>query len=82
MPAPAQNQPDQPQQQPSVQAQQMVSPPAKADQPQPVVAGSTISGSTISDGSQSQSLGNAARQAKQRKACLELAKDNPSITCK
>jgi hypothetical protein len=26
-------------------------------------------------------LGDAARKAKQHKACLELAKDNPSITC-
>jgi hypothetical protein len=26
-------------------------------------------------------LGDAARRSKQRKACLELAKDNPSITC-
>jgi hypothetical protein len=38
-------------------------------------------GSTISTDS-SGSLGDAARRAKQRKACLELAKDNPSITCK
>lgn len=29
-----------------------------------------------------ESLGDAARSAKQRKACLELARDNPSITCK
>jgi hypothetical protein len=28
------------------------------------------------------SLGDAARKAKQHKACLELAKDNPSIVCK
>ena len=28
------------------------------------------------------SLGDAARRAKQRKACLELTKDNPSISCK
>jgi hypothetical protein len=28
-----------------------------------------------------ESLGDTARRAKQRKACLELAKDNPSITC-
>jgi hypothetical protein len=28
------------------------------------------------------SLADAARRAKERKACLELAKDNPSITCK
>jgi hypothetical protein len=30
---------------------------------------------------QQESLGDAARRSKQRKACLELAKDNPSITC-
>lgn len=29
----------------------------------------------------SMSVGDAAKQAKQHKACLELAKDNPSITC-
>ncbi len=28
------------------------------------------------------SLGDSARKQKQRKACLELAKDNPSIVCK
>ena len=55
--------------------------PSQADQPQPLAAGSTISGSTISDRSQSQGVGEASRQAKQHKACLELAKDNPSITC-
>ena len=32
--------------------------------------------------SQDESSGDAARQAKQHVACLELAKDNPSITCK
>ncbi|MGD1080461.1 MAG: hypothetical protein ABR881_19250 [Candidatus Sulfotelmatobacter sp.] len=31
--------------------------------------------------SQDNSLGDAARKAKQHKACLDLAKDNPSITC-
>jgi len=29
-----------------------------------------------------ESLGDAARRAKQHKACLDLAKDNPSIICK
>jgi hypothetical protein len=29
-----------------------------------------------------ESLGDAAKRMKQRKACLELAKDNPSIICK
>ena len=64
------------------QAQQVVTPSPETDQPQPVMAGSTVAGSTISKGSENQSLGDAARQAKQHKACLELAKDNPSITCK
>lgn len=31
--------------------------------------------------SRDESLADAARSAKQHKACLELAKDNPSITC-
>jgi len=31
---------------------------------------------------QEESLGDAARRSKQQKACLELAKDNPSVTCK
>jgi hypothetical protein len=31
--------------------------------------------------SQQDSLGDAAKKAKQHKACLELAKDNPAITC-
>ena len=31
--------------------------------------------------SQDNSLGDAARKAKQHKACLDLAKDNPSISC-
>lgn len=31
--------------------------------------------------SQDNGLGDAARKAKQHKACLDLAKDNPSITC-
>jgi hypothetical protein len=35
---------------------------------------------TISNGSES--LGDAARKQKQHQACLELAKDNPSIVCK
>jgi len=36
----------------------------------------------ISTAREEESLGEAARRAKQRKACLELAKDNPSIVCK
>jgi len=31
--------------------------------------------------SQDNSMGDAARKAKQHKACLDLARDNPSITC-
>jgi len=38
-------------------------------------------GSIISSNS-SESLGDAARRAKQHEACLELAKNNPSISCK
>lgn len=41
---------------------------------------STATASTVS-GDASQSLGDAARRAKQHAACLQLAKDNPSISC-
>jgi hypothetical protein len=68
----------QPEQQASVQSQQT----ATAERPQPVAAASTISGSTISTGDESQSIADAARREKQHKACLVLAKDNPSISCK
>jgi hypothetical protein len=83
-PTPPQNRPDQPQQQSSVQTQQVVTSPPKADQPQPVAAGSTVTGSTVGNGTESQnlSLGDAARWQKQHRACLELAKDNPNISCK
>jgi hypothetical protein len=37
---------------------------------------------TTSEATRQESLGDTARKAKQRKACLELAKDNPSIVCK
>ncbi len=40
--------------------------------------GSTAPGVKIDESS---SLGDAAKRMKQRKACLELAKDNPSILC-
>jgi hypothetical protein len=43
--------------------------------PQPSQVSVRISNS--SDG-----LADAAKREKQRKACLELAKDNPSVTCK
>ena len=51
-----------------------------AVEPQPTIAadGSTASGAKIDE---SASLGDAAKRIKQRKACLELAKDNPSILC-
>jgi len=83
IPAPASS--DQPEQPPSVQAQPTSASAQKTDQPQPVVAGSTVTGSTISNGSnenRNDGPADAARRAKQHKACLELAKDNPSITCK
>lgn len=48
--------------------------PANNAQVQPATATVTVSGDD--------SLGDAARKAKQHKACLELAKDNPSIVCK
>lgn len=80
-PVPSQGQSDQRPQQPSVQAQQMVSQSVKPDQPQPAMAGSSTTG-TLSDGATNGSVGDAARLAKQHKLCLELAKDNPSITCK
>jgi len=41
-------------------------------------AGSTATGTDKGR----QSLGDAAKRIKQHKACLELAKDNPSIICK
>jgi hypothetical protein len=44
------------------------------------VPGSTASATIIASGSES--LGDAAKRMKQRKACLELAQDNPSIICK
>jgi hypothetical protein len=80
-PARSQSLADQPQPESGVQAQQIVSQAVKPDQPQPVVTASSTSGSTTT-GASDQSVGEAARQAKQHKACLELAKDNPSIVCK
>jgi hypothetical protein len=37
---------------------------------------------TTSEPISQESLGDAARKAKQHKACLDLAQDNPSIICK
>ena len=46
----------------------------------PAVATSAPSPSDVAPAS-SNSLADAAKKEKQRKACLDLAKDNPSITC-
>ena len=46
----------------------------------PAVATSAPSPSDVAPASSS-SLADAAKREKQRKACLDLAKDNPSITC-
>ena len=53
-----------------------------AVQPQPTAAaaGPTVTGTTISNNRES--VADAAKRMKQHKACLELAKDNPSIVCK
>jgi hypothetical protein len=45
-------------------------------QPTPVSAVAPVSATP------SESIADAAKKEKQRKACLEIAKDNPSITCK
>lgn len=47
-------------------------------QPTTATGGSTAPGAKIDNDA---SLGDAAKRIKQRKACLELAKDNPSILC-
>jgi hypothetical protein len=48
------------------------------DQPTSTASGSTAPAVQVDE---SASLGDAAKRLKQRKACLELAKDNPSILC-
>jgi hypothetical protein len=50
-----------------------------APQPQPTAAGDATATAAKID--ESATLGDAAKRMKQRKACLELAKDNPSILC-
>jgi hypothetical protein len=72
---------EKPEQQSSVQPQENASV-ETTDQPQPVASGSSVTGTTISNGNGNGGPADAARRAKQHKACLELAKDNPSITCK
>jgi hypothetical protein len=49
------------------------SPGAQPDSVAPVTTVSSAAGESLAD---------AAKKEKQRKACLDLAKDNPSITCK
>ncbi len=65
-------------QQPVPQAAHLTNASAGADRPQPIQA-STVTSKTATGG---ESLADAARRAKQHNACLEMAKDNPSITCK
>lgn len=52
--------------------------PAVAVQAQPSLVPATVTVSTTAG----DSLADAAQKAKQHKACLELAKENPSIVCK
>ena len=56
--------------------------PAVQPQPTTAAAGSTPTGTMIVLDNGGESLGDAARRMRQRKACLELAKDNASIICK
>ena len=53
--------------------------PAAATTTQPQVQPATVS--TVAPANASISLAEAAKKEKQHKACLELAKENPSITC-
>lgn len=57
-----------------------VTPAAYQPQGNAEVQPATQTGSVTLSGADS--LGEAARKAKQHKACLDLAKDNPSIVCK
>lgn len=49
-------------------------------QPATVAPATSTSATVVDNGSQS--LGDAAKHQKQLKACLEMAKDNPTIVCK
>ena len=82
--SPATSPAERPEQQSSDQPQAEKALEQTTEQPQPVAPGSSVTGTTISDSHSNGSDGpaDAARRAKQHKACLELAKDNPSITCK
>ena len=48
----------------------------------PAVATSEQPAADAAPATQPDSLGEAARRAKQHQACLDLAKDNPSVVCK
>jgi hypothetical protein len=76
---PSGGQPDAPQQPAAAQPAQLVTVSAQTAQPEPVAATAPAADSATPN---SDSLADAARKAKQHTACLELAKDNPSIVCK
>ena len=60
---------------PAVQPAVQTAPAAQLVQSAPVVAAEPTPAAQVS-------IADAAKQEKQRKACLDLAKDNPSIVCK
>ncbi|HKF05726.1 MAG TPA: hypothetical protein VKB49_25625 [Candidatus Sulfotelmatobacter sp.] len=60
---------------PAVQPAVQTAPAAQLVQSAPVVAAEPAPAAQVS-------IADAAKQEKQRRACLELAKDNPSIVCK
>jgi hypothetical protein len=60
---------------PTVQPAVQTAPAAQLVQSAPVVAAEPVPAAQVS-------LADAAKQEKQRRACLDLAKDNPSIVCK
>lgn len=60
---------------PTVQPVVQTAPAAQLVQSAPVVAAEPVPAAQVS-------LADAAKQEKQRRACLDLAKDNPSIVCK
>jgi hypothetical protein len=51
-------------------------------QPQPAAAPSQDEAAPADSSDPNPSVGDAARKAKQHQACLQLAKDNPSVVCK
>jgi hypothetical protein len=58
--------------------------PAVATQPQVVTVGVPVEQHpvTSTEAANNESVGDAAKRAKQHADCLKLAKDNPSVTCK